>query len=201
MRYYDRPYYLHCIVDISGTKPVDREPIIEYLKKTYDATEIVSPAEFAVECTKEMAKRGHPHLASLPTRFTNDECIELFTKCVKKINETPNFRTTPVAGRIQKDIRTTEELKTIVESLLLQQDGITITHIFSLADKPKIGFITSESPLTGRVARNCVVMSKEPIGKKKMEERLALLSQEISDAVEMSVSIEESLKTEAKYRR
>lgn len=201
MKYYDRPHYLHCVVDISGTKPIDREPIIDFLKKNYSAEEIVPPSEFAPTVASGMSDKGHPSLKTRPTRLNNDECIELFTKCVQTINPLPNFRTTPVAGRIQKEVRTDDDLKGIVEALLLQQDAITITHVFSLADKPKVGYIATETPLTNRITRNSVVLSKEPIGKKKMDERLAVLSQEIADAVEMSISIEESLRVEAKYRR
>lgn len=199
MIYYDKPHYLHVLVDMTGLKPVDKELVAEWMENEYNAFEMYYPSDYAMEMAQEMSVKGHPTMKYMPHALSNDQALELFSKCLKKMNCEPRVRITPQAGKIAKDIRGAGDYKRIMDELLSQQDGISLSQIYGLANKPKIAYTTRPSLINKRIAMFSIDMGKEFIGKKKMDERLVILAQEIADAILMAKDREEALHTEAKY--
>jgi hypothetical protein len=146
-----------------------------------------------------MGEKGHPNLKVCPTTLTSSEVVELFSRCLKKFNIHSNVRTTPNPTRLNKEVRGPFSLREIVDTLTLQQDGISLSQIYQLFDKPRVAYTTKSNPLNGRLGKFTVNLGKEYIGKKRMEERIQALELEIQDAINMAKEQEEALHTEAKY--
>lgn len=199
MHYYDRPYKLHCLVDMSGLKPSDREAVAEFLTKKLEAFPISYPSEFAVAAAAEMADKGHPTMKSFPCNLTNDEAVELFLKSIKGINEQATVRTTPIAGKINKACKNAKDLKRIVDELISQQDTISVSQIYDLANKPKLAFTDKDHFLNTKLSRIVINLGSDTIGKKKMDERIIALMEEIKAAFEIAQEQEKSNYIEAKY--
>lgn len=199
MHYYDRPYKLHCLVDVSGLKLSDREAVTEFLTRELKAFPIIYPSEFAVASAAEMADKGHPTMKEFPCTLSNDEAVELFLKSIAKINPAAQVRTVPVAGKINKACKNAKDLKRIVDDLIAQQDTISVSQIYDLANKPKLAFTDKDHFLNTKLSRIVINLGSEPIGKKKMDERIIALMEEIQTSFEMAKEQERANQVEAKY--
>ena len=199
IKYYDKSFYIPCLIDMSGLKPQDKEAIADFLSSKLDTFNVMYPSVFAMEVAMNMAKKGHPNMAKIPYRMTNDEAVELFLNCLWKMNPNALPRITPNAARIRREVNRAGDLERIVDELTGQQDGIALSQIFQLADKPSIGISTSSTFLNARIARNIIDLGSDFIGKRKFESTMEELLICIQDALNKAREEEERLKTEAKY--
>jgi len=199
LKYYDKTFYIPCLIDASGLKQQDREAIVDFLSSKLQTFVITYPSVHAMEVSLNMSRKGHPNMAKLPYRMSNDEAVELFLNCMWKINPNAQPRITPTAARLQKNVSKAADLERIVDELTGQQDGIALSQILQLANRPSIGISLSPTFLNARIARNVIDLGSDFIGKRKFEPTMEELLIGIQDALNKAREEEERLRVEAKY--
>lgn len=200
--YYDKPFSLITVIDLSELNKSDQEAVSTYLTKKYNAWPMSYPSDFAKESVEEIAKRGFLKFRDKPPyTLTTDEAIVLFLRCMDKFNTHAVMRTTPNTLRVQKGIVNEKDFTRIVDELTLQQDSIALANIWKLPELPRIAFATREHPLNGRICREVIQMAGDYIGKRKFEEKMNELDARIDAATENDKVQSQSAKTEAKYRQ
>lgn len=186
IQYYDRPFPLSVIVDISPLGKNDQEAVIKHLETKYGAWAINYPSDSAKEVSEELSNKGFLKFKEkTPYTLTTDEAIMLFTRCIDKFNPQSIFRTTPNTVRIQKNINNEKDLFRIVDDLTIQQDAITLANIWKLANvENRIAYATKPHELNQRLCLTILEMSEEYIGKRKFEEKMNELGARIDAANE-----------------
>jgi hypothetical protein len=200
--YYDKPFSLITVIDLSELNKADQEAVSAHLTKKYSAWPVTYPSDFAKEAVEEVGKRGFLKFRTKPPyTLTTDEAVVLFLKCMDKFNPHAVMRTTPNTLRIQKAIVNDKDFTRIVDELTLQQDSIALANIWKLPEQPRIAFTTKDHPLNGRICREVIQMEGEYIGKRKFDEKMSDLGALIDGAIERDKVQSQSSTTEAKYRQ
>ena len=200
--YYDKPFSLITVIDLSELNKSDQEAVSAYLTKKYNAWPVTYPSDFAKEAVEEVGKRGFLKFRNKPPyTLTTDEAIVLFLKCMDKFNAHAVMRTTPNTLRVQKTVINEKDFTRIVDELTLQQDSIALANIWKLPAQPRIAFAIKEHPLNGRLCRAVITMPGDYIGKRKFDEKMNDLDALIDAAIESDRLQTQSSQTEAKYRQ
>jgi hypothetical protein len=200
--YYDKPFSLISIVDLSELGKSDQETVANYLTKKYAAWPVAYPSDYAKEAVEEVAKRGFLKFRNKPPyTLTTDETVVLFLRCLDKFNPHAVLRTTPNTLSIQKGIVNDKDFTRIVDALTLQQDSIAMAHIWTLPERPRIAFSTKAHPVNTRICRTVITMPGDYIGKRKFDEKMVELDALIDEAIKNDKVQTQSAQTEAKYRQ
>jgi hypothetical protein len=186
VQYYDRPFPLIAIVDLSPLGKSDQEAVIKYLETKYKAWAINYPSDSTKETAEELGNKGFLKFRTKPPyTLTTDEAIMLFTKCIDKFNPQAVFRSTPNTIRLQKSVINEKDLCRVIDDLTIQQDAITLSNIWKLANvESRIAYATRSHDLNRRICREVVEMPEEYIGKRKFEEKMKDLDGRLDAAVE-----------------
>lgn len=203
VQYYDRPFPLIAIIDVSPLGKNDQEAVIKHLQTKYNAWQINYPSDTAKETAEELSKKGFLKFREkMPYTLTTDEAIMLFTRCVDKFNPVAAFRTTPNTVRIQKTVNNEKDLYRIVDDLTIQQDAITLSNLWNLANvESRIAFTTKPHETLKRICRFVLEMPDEYIGKRKFEEKMNELAARIDTATEHDTVQTQASFTNGKYRQ
>jgi hypothetical protein len=190
------------IVNLENLNKGDQENVINYLKNKHLAWQVTYPSAFAKEISEELSKKGfHKFKDRYPYHLTTDEAVMLFMRSLDRFNSNAVLRSTPNTLRILKSISNERDLARVVDDLTLQQDNISLTCIFRLANLPnRVAFVTSSHPLNERLCRQVITLGDEYIGKRKFEEKMGELDVLIDAATEADKLTSKEDINEGKYR-
>lgn len=182
-KYYDRQYFVPVILDMSAVKEQDIPNILESLRE-FSPSELTYPSQYAVENAKYLASKGWPSLARpLPLNISSTEAVQIFARSLKSFNEFAAIRTEPNPSAVNKKVDSTADFERIVDELTLQQDGITLSHIFSTADlKSKVVWTRKQTPINAKLSKTVISVTKS-MGKKSAEDKQSQLVAAILDGI------------------
>jgi hypothetical protein len=201
MKFYDKPFYLSCVVQLSTYKS-NKDEVAKFLTEKYGAKELTYPFDFVNEIVKELTTKGYPRFKTLPVTLTAQEAIVLLAKCLQKFNNQPALRIEPNAVRLNKEMKTAKDFIRIIEELLLQQDSISLSQIFQTMELPKVVFTNTNTILNSKFSRTVIdTLPELTEGKKKsLEQLLEGVSNQVNTALVHATSLEKAAYEEGKYQ-
>jgi hypothetical protein len=202
VQYLTKSYPLITIVNLANLGKQDQENVINHLKTKHNAWPVAYPSAYAKEISEELSKKGfHKFKERFPYHLTTDEAVMLFMRSLDRFNPQAVLRSTPNTLRVIKSVSSDRDLARVVDDLLLQQDNITLTCIFKLANETnRVAFVTSAHPINERLCRQVITLSDEYIGKRKFEEKMGELDALVDAAKEADKLNSQEDQNEGKYR-
>jgi len=193
--YYDKPFYLPIILDLSGLTPSDKEIMIPFMEEI-GAEMIKFVSDFTLPAVNTMLTHGYPHLAQSPNTLKRPEANQLFARSLKLFNPKAVVNRDPDASRIDLSVNDVSDYVRIVDALTLQQDNITLSQFWDIGNLSTVPhYVTRATPLTSRLSRNVVRVPRAQ-SKKALEERVEFIKAEIEKAFKLQTE-----ELEAEFKR
>lgn len=198
--YHLKSSYFDLVVDLSKLKKQDRDSIAEFMEDRMNAYHITYPSDFAIEVAELMSNKGRKYLKTLPVNVRSEDCIELYLRCLRKFKKQAVPRIPPNTQRLLRAVNSPKDFGRIVDDLTLQQDGIGLSYLYDITEKPKIAFCTSKNHLNKRLGLALLDLGAEFIGKRKIVDTLDLIQKEAKKARSMAEERERAINQDSKYR-